>query len=82
LRRPASRAHAGRNTRGAGGACTFRRESLRHRSKVLALSPADLGKPSRRRPRHRANVAIVDRFADIDRLPEPVADLIRRQVAL
>jgi len=44
LRRSASRAHAGRNTRSAGGACTFRRESLRHRSKVLALSPAEFRK--------------------------------------
>jgi hypothetical protein len=57
------------------------RKSLRRRSKVLALSAAELGKPiEEEKPRHGANVAIVDRFADIDRRPELV-DLIRRQVA-
>ena len=44
LRRSASRAQAGRNARRARDACPFHRKLLRRRSKVLALSAAELGK--------------------------------------
>jgi hypothetical protein len=44
LRSSTSRARAGRNARRARGACTFHRKSLRHCSKVLALSPAEFRK--------------------------------------